>query len=388
MDKIVLHSDLNNFYASVECVKNPGLRDKCVAVCGSSALRHGIVLAKNQNAKKFGVKTGEVIWQAQRKCPELVIVQPDFESYRKYSEIVRKIYYSYTDIIEPFGIDECWLDVTGSTALFGSGREIAEKIRNQVKRETGLTVSVGVSFNKIFAKLASDMKKPDAVTVIPKEDFKKIWDLPAGDLLGVGRRTGETLRKHNILTIGDIARADITCLQSWLGKAGKMLWTYANGLDTSPVVPNEKQEKVKSVGHGTTTPEDLKNCDEVFKVMSYLTEEISCKLKHENLMASGVSVTVKDCFFNISDFQTILQTPTQSSSIIAKEAYKLFDQKYKWENDIRSITVTAINLIHTDSCMQLSLFENTEETEKLLKLENCIDEIRSKYGDKIIGKMH
>ena len=385
MDRIILHSDLNNFFASVECAKKPELSDKCVAVCGSSAERHGIVLAKNQNAKKFGIKTGEVIWKAKQKCPDLIIVEPDFTSYHKYSKLVQSIYYSYTDLIEPFGIDECWLDVTGSTSLFGSGEEIADKIRKHVKAETNLTVSVGVSFNKIFAKLASDMKKPDAVTSIPRENFKNIiWPLPACDLLGVGRKTAATLTKHNVLTIGDIAATDPECLESWLGKSGIMLWQYANGLEASPVVSCKEQPGVKSIGHGSTTPNDLTSNEEVFKLISFLTNEISDKLKCEKKLAGGVSVTVKNCFFKTSEFQTTLPTPTQSGTVISKAAGELFASKYKWENDIRTVTVTAINLSSKSDCHQTSLFENTKENEKLLKLENCIDEIRSRFGDDII----
>lgn len=386
MDRIILHSDLNNFYASVECVKNPELKNSCLAVCGSGANRHGIVLAKNQNAKKYGVKTGDVIWQAKAKCPDLIIVEPDFPSYYRYSEIVRKIYYSFTDMIEPFGIDECWLDVTGSTSLFGSGEEIANKIREKVKNETGLTVSVGVSFNKIFAKLASDMKKPDAVTVISKDDFKKIWSLPASDLLGVGKSTNNILKKHNINTIGDIARSDITCLRSWLGKNGEVLWQYANGLDLSPVVSVENQEEVKSVGHGATTPHDLKCTEEVTRLINFLTEEISAKLKRRSLLACGVSVTIKDCLFSSREFRTTLDSPTQSSTLLARAAAHLFEARYKWENDIRAVTVTAVNLIHSDTHIQTSLFQSTEETEKLLKLENCIDDIKARYGNSIISK--
>jgi len=385
MDKIILHSDLNNFYASVECVKNPELATKCVAVCGSAADRRGIVLAKNQNAKKFGVKTGEVIWQAKRKCPDLVTVSPDFQSYYKYSQLVRSIYYSFTDLIEPFGIDECWLDVTGSTALFGSGEEIADKIRRTVKKETNLTVSVGVSFNKIFAKLASDMKKPDAVTSIPRSDFKNIiWSLPAGDLLGVGRRTNATLQKHNIITIGDLAATDPKCLEIWLGKSGNMLWQYANGLDVSPVISTQEQSSAKSVGHGTTCPKDLTVDEEVFSLISFLTHEISYKLKRDKMVAGGVSVSVKDCFFKTTEFQTTLSTPTQSSTIIARAASELFSNRYNWENDIRAVTVTAINLSSKNQCQQTSLFSDTKENEKALKLERCIDEIRSRFGDNII----
>ncbi|EKC56817.1 Nucleotidyltransferase/DNA polymerase involved in DNA repair, partial [human gut metagenome] len=228
--------DMNNFYASVECMLNPALKEYPVAVCGSVEERHGIVLAKNYKAKAFDVKTGDTVWQAQQKCRDLVIVPPHYEEYIKYSKLARSVYERYTDQVEPYGMDECWLDITGTGSLFGSPVEVANKIRETIKFELGLTISVGVSFNKIFAKLGSDMKKPDAVTVIPKDTFReKIWKLPSADLLGVGRATQRTLDSYGIRTIGALAQTDPEFLRSVLEKNGVALWNYANGNDLSLV---------------------------------------------------------------------------------------------------------------------------------------------------------
>ena len=268
MERVILHSDLNACYASIECMLNPALRGKPVAVGGSAEARHGIILAKSQEAKVCGVKTGEALWQAKLKCPNLIIVEPHFEQYRRFSGYAHEIYLRYTDLVEPFGLDECWLDVTGSTHIFGSGEKIANEIRETIKAELGLTVSVGVSFNKIFAKLGSDMKKPDAVTCIGKDNFKeKIWHLPAADILGVGRSTEKKLESYGIVTIGDIAKSDAAFLRRILGKCGGELWSYANGLDSSRVKSYDLAIPAKSIGHGVTCRADLVNADEVWKVM-------------------------------------------------------------------------------------------------------------------------
>lgn len=223
-ERVILHCDLNNFFASVTLLSNATLYNMPVAVCGNEKERHGIVLAKNEIAKSYGVKTAETIRDAKRKCPELVCLPPDYKQYKKYSVAARKIYERYTDMIEPFGIDECWLDVTGSIRIFGSGEEIAEKIRSSIKNELKITVSIGVSFNKVFAKLGSDMKKPDGITVISKENFKsKVWPLPAKDLLYVGKSTEERLKSSGIFTIGDVANCETALLSHLLGKNGEQL---------------------------------------------------------------------------------------------------------------------------------------------------------------------
>ena len=292
MARNILHCDMNNFYASVECMLNPALKEYPVAVCGSVEERHGIVLAKNYKAKAFDVKTGDTVWQAQQKCRDLVIVPPHYEEYIKYSKLARSVYERYTDQVEPYGMDECWLDITGTGSLFGSPVEVANKIRETIKFELGLTISVGVSFNKIFAKLGSDMKKPDAVTVIPKDTFReKIWKLPSADLLGVGRATQRTLDSYGIRTIGALAQTDPEFLRSVLGKNGVALWNYANGNDLSLVAKKDFVSPIKSVGHGITTVADLEKPEQVWPVFLELTQDIGHKLRVHGLSAEGVKKT-------------------------------------------------------------------------------------------------
>ena len=278
-DRAILHSDLNCFYASVEMMLDPRLRGKAVAVCGSTEDRHGIVLAKSELAKKAGIKTGMVNWEAQRLCKDLIVVPPQYDQYVKYSKLTQAIYARYTDLVEPFGMDECWLDVTGSRVM-GNPMQIAEEIRNAVREELGLTVSIGVSFNKIFAKLGSDMKKPDAVTEVSVDTFKdKVWGLPASDLIYCGRATEKKLGSYGIRTIGDLAHADPSFLKRLLGVNGIALWRYANGEDTSNVMHKEFVSPIKSVGHGITCVVDLINEEEVWRVMLELCQDIGHRLR-------------------------------------------------------------------------------------------------------------
>lgn len=376
-----MHSDLNNFYASVECLNNPKLRNKFVAVCGSQEERHGIVLAKNQRAKMMGVQTGEAIWQAKQKCPDLVIVPPNFDEYLKYSRLVREVYYQYTDLIEPFGMDECWLDVTGSTGLFGDGSQIAHKIRECVKKEIGLTVSVGVSFNKIFAKLGSDIKKPDAVTCIEKDSFKeRVWNLPASNLLGVGRATAARLGKYNIKTIGELANTNPKYLKNWFGVNGVKLWRYANGFDDSRVAPFDYKSPIKSIGHGITCVADLVNDYEVWRVMLELTQDISRKLRANELLAGGVSIAVKDNTLFYKEYQCKMNIPTHSTMEIAKEAFNLFQKNYNWQNNIRAVTVRVINLVSEHMPRQISLLSDETKRDKTEKIESAMEKIRERFG--------
>lgn len=380
-----MHCDLNNFYASVECVTDPTLKDKYVAVCGRQEDRHGIVLAKNQKAKEMGVTTGEVIWQAKKKCPQLIIVRPDFDKYAMYSQKVRKIYERYTDQVEPFGMDECWLDVTGSTKLFGSGYEIADEIRRTVKKETGLTISVGVSFNKIFAKLGSDMKKPDAVTEITPENFRqKIGDLNANEMLGVGRATKAKLNKHCIHTIGQLADTDVKLLQKLLGKCGTQLWIYANGLDCSRVMPCEYVREAKSIGHGITATSDLVSNDEVWRVMLALTQDIAYKLRKSKMRAIGVQISIRDNTLFIKEYQGKLQYSSQNAYEISKKAFELFRANYKWTHDIRSVTVRAIDLVPQDVSEQYCLGYDFKHQERISRIDKAIDAIRERYGNNSI----
>ncbi len=295
MQRAILHSDLNSFYASVEMMLNPNLRGKAVAVCGSTEDRHGIVLAKSELAKKAGIKTGMVNWEARQRCPGLIVVPPHYEQYLKYSKLTREIYLRYTDQVEPYGMDECWLDVSGSLDLYGTGMDIAQAIRNTVKEELGMTVSIGVSYNKVFAKLGSDMKKPDAVTQISETDMELlVWPLPASDLFYCGRASAKKLAAYGIHTIGDIAKTPPDFLKRRLGVNGIMLWQFANGLDSSPVAGQDFISPIKSIGHGITCTCDLVNEDEVWRVMLELAQDVGHKLRIHGLEASGVQITVKD----------------------------------------------------------------------------------------------
>lgn len=381
MARNILHCDMNNFYASVECMLDPSLKKYPVAVCGSVEERHGIVLAKNYKAKAFNVQTGDAVWQAKEKCKDLVIVPPHYEEYIKYSKLARNVYERYTDQVEPYGMDECWLDITGTEMLFGSPERVANEIRETMKFELGLTISVGVSFNKIFAKLGSDMKKPDAVTVIAKETFReKIWGLPAADLLGVGRATQRVLNNYGIRTIGELASTNPDFLRSQLGKNGVALWNYANGNDLSLVAKKDFVSPVKSVGHGITTVKDLETSEQVWLVFLELTQDIGHKLRVHGLSAEGVAIHIRDNTLYTKQWQTKIELPTQSPMIVAKRAFQLFEERYIWRNPIRSITIQAINLVPQDTPRQIGLFMDMEKIEKLEKLEKCIETIRERFG--------
>lgn len=381
MARNILHCDMNNFYASVECMLDPSLKKYPVAVCGSVEERHGIVLAKNYKAKAFNVQTGDAVWQAKEKCKDLVIVPPHYEEYIKYSKLARNVYERYTDQVEPYGMDECWLDITGTEMLFGSPERVANEIRETMKFELGLTISVGVSFNKIFAKLGSDMKKPDAVTVIAKETFReKIWGLPAADLLGVGRATQRVLNNYGIRTIGELANTNPDFLRSQLGKNGVALWNYANGNDLSLVAKKDFVSPVKSVGHGITTVKDLETSEQVWLVFLELTQDIGHRLRVHGLSAEGVAIHIRDNTLYTKQWQTKIELPTQSPMIIAKRAFQLFEERYIWRNPIRSITIQAINLVPQDTPRQIGLFMDMEKIEKLEKLEKCIETIRERFG--------
>lgn len=384
MERTILHCDMNNFYASVECMLNPSLRGHPVAVGGDVENRHGIILAKNYEAKKFGIQTGEALWQAKQKCPKLIIVPPHYEEYLKYSRLAHSIYADYTDLIEPYGMDEVWMDVTGSTKAFGSGEEIANTLRERIKYELGLTISVGVSFCKVFAKLGSDMKKPDAVTVIPKDSFRDIiWDLPASDMLGVGRSTEKFLSSYGIHTIGQLANAYPDLMQRKLGKNGMVLLAFANGEDRSKVAPQDYEPPMKSIGHGITTMQDLENNAEVWNIMLALTQDIGHKLRVYNKNAAGVAIYIRyivDKQIAGKQWQCQLPVRTHSAAIIAKEAYRLFERSYGWEYPIRSVTVRAINLCSQDLPEQLQFFSDAATVERKEKLETAIEDIRRRFG--------
>ena len=384
-ERIILHCDLNNFFASVETYLDPKLATVPIAVCGSVEERHGIVLAKNEKAKKFGVKTAEAIWQAQLKCPNLVIVSPHYDKYIEFSSKVRAIYEEYTDLVEPFGIDECWLDVTGSVLLYGDGRNIAEEIRQRIKNEVGLTISVGVSFNKIFAKLGSDLKKPDAVTVISKDEFKSIvWKLRAEEMIGIGKSTKAKLNSIGIFTLGELAACDVSALELNFGKMGSVLWKNANGFDNSPVLSKAQMPPAKSFGRSMTSRYDLTDVRQVGNVMLYITDKVAKSLRENEVFATLVQISVRDERLVTREHQMQLEQPTRLVDVLFDAAMKLFSECWEWENNVRSVGVRACGLVGEGSHFQLSLFCNAAETERKEKLESQIYKIRKKYGNNAV----
>lgn len=382
MLRTILHADMNNFYASVECVFHPEIRERPVVVGGDPEARHGIVLAKNYIAKKYGITTGEVLWQAKKKCPGLVIMPPDFEKYLHFSRRVREIFGDYTDQVEPFGLDEAWLDVTGSLFVRGDGETIANEIRRRVHDELGITASVGVSFNKIFAKLGSDMKKPDATTIITRQNFKeKVWSLPAEDLLYVGHSTKQKLYKINILSIGDIAKCDPNFLRVYLGKWGVVLWDFANGYDQSPVAtPSDESSVIKSIGNSTTTPRDLVCNEDVKMTMCVLAESVASRLRDHGFKCRTVQIYVRDNELNSFERQAKLQHPSQVSNDLLDLAMRLFETSYYWQKPIRSVGVRGADLVSALGNKQLSFLDDDVKEDKAIRLEKTIDDIRRRFG--------
>ena len=384
-ERVILHCDLNCFFASVELLRYPALRDVPVAVCGDPESRHGIVLAKNEAAKQLGVKTAETIWQARQKAPHLITLPPHHGLYREYSRKVNAIYGQYTDLVEPFGIDESWLDITGSMHLFGGdGKAIADQLRERLREELGLTISVGVSFNKIFAKLGSDYKKPDATTVIDRGNWQAIvWPLPVGDLLGVGRSTQKLLRQYGVETIGQLAAFPRQTLETLLGKHGTQLHDYANGLENSPVRPQHEAEPVKSVGNGTTFPRNLTRWEEVRSGLAVLSDSVAGRLRRQGLYCGGVALTIRNAQFRQFSRQMRLDTPTHLQKDIYQTALALARQSWHAPDPIRALTVTALYLTDSaDSFQQLDLLDGAaaQREEKQERLEQAMDAIRGKYG--------
>ena len=385
-DRVILHCDMNGFYASVELLDRPDLDGKPVAVCGDPESRHGIILAKNELAKAAGVITAETIWQAKKKCPDLQLVRPHRHKYTHYSRLINQIYLRYTDMVEPFSIDESWLDVTASQGLFGTGKEIADDIRRTVREETGLTLSAGVSFNKIFAKLGSDYKKPDATTEITRENFRDIlWPLPARDMIFVGKSTSDRLLKSGIKTIGDIAISDPKMLTALLGKQGQMLWNYANGYDSAPVACYGEAEPVKSIGNGITFRRNLMNEDDIITALTGLSDTVASRLRHHKMKAFGVKVDIKDPTFTTISRQKQLLIPTNLASELTRSAMELIHESWRPGAPIRMLTVTAINLCDEMVEEQISLFSaDNQNHQQGEKIERTMDNIRSRFGSAAI----
>lgn len=386
MDKVILHCDVNSFYASVELLDYPELKDKPVAVSGSSDNRHGIILAKNEAAKRFGIVTAETTWQAMKKCPDLVLLPPNHKKYREFSIKLNKIYNMYTNLIEPFSVDESWLDVTASQKLFGNGEEIANSIRKRVKTELGLSLSIGVSFNKIFAKMGSEYKKPDATTLITRENYKSIlWPLPVNQLFFVGYATSEKLKANGVLTIGDLANSRESKIKNLLGSQGLVLRSYARGEDNSSVKDFNQRDKIKSVGNGMTFRRNISGQQDISLGLSHLSNTVAVRLRKYGLKAYGVKVDIKDPKFKVISRQTQLDNATNLAEEIRNTAMQIIQKYWDTEAEIRLLTVTAINLVDEKERRQLSIFDNIEKSiEKSESLERTMDAIRNKFGDESI----
>ncbi len=385
MENTILHVDMNNFYASVEILYAPEYQNVPMAVAGDKESRHGIILAKNMLAKAKGVKTAEPIWQAMQKCPGLRLLPPHHERYEKFSRLANRLYCEYTDLVEAFSLDECWLDVSGSCQLFGTGKEIAEDIRKRVKQELGLTVSIGVSFNKVFAKLGSDYKKPDAVTEFGRREMETIiWKMPCSNLLFVGPRTELTLKKYGIHTIGDIAAMDLVAMRNILGRTGETLWVYANGLDDTPVRVAGDTEAPKSVGASTTLPRDISTDSRVRETLFRLSETVAHRLRGCGMKAQEVQITVRAGDFQEFQRQKRLAAPVCDSQSIYKEAVELYRQSdRKWA--VRLLGVRAGRLMPAAET-QTSFFEAADGLDRLEKLELAVDMIRERFGTESLSR--
>ena len=391
MGAVILHVDMNNFFASVSCRSHPELHGKPVAICGDIEKRHGIVLAKNNIAKARGVRTGSTIGEASFLCPDLCILPPDNDAYLEVSNEARRIYYDYTSRVEAFGIDECWLDVTASLRLFGDGVAIADEIRRRVRDELGVTASVGVSYNKVFAKMGSDYRKPDATTLITEENFRELlWPLPISELMFAGRAAQKKLHLYGINTIGDLARAELGQIVSLLGKSGAGLWQFANGLDRTPVCESESTPPIKSIGNGTTAPRDLLCPEDVYITMRVLAESVAARLRREQLCCKTVQIELRDTHLRVIGRQAPVDFPTNLAAEILDTAFSLYlrtaDELHG--TPLRSVTVRAANLSSECESAQLSLGFDIARHTRLESLEHTIDRLRGRYGENAVRRAH
>lgn len=387
MERTILHCDINNCYASIECMLNPKLKGKPIAVGGAQEERKGIILAKSEEAKSFGIKTGESIFSARKKCKELIIIPPNYEAYVEYSGICKDIYYEYTNNVESFGLDEAWLDCSESLNLFGNGIHIAETIRNRIKNEVGITVSIGVSFNKVFAKLGSDLKKPDAITIIRNNEYKdKIWHLDVSELLGVGKATAKKLYNYGIYTIGELAKSDIKFIKNLLGKNGEKIHQYANGKDFSPVYDRLYNEPVQSVGRGSTFRKDISDIKIIECAIYELAERVSRSLRLKKLKAKGIQVGVRDENLKWISFNKIFNLPFDTTSTICREAVNIIKDRYSFKNKIRAICIRTNHLIDTSKYSQSNIFDYIDTEFNMKRADEMMNKINKKLGKDSIFK--
>ena len=380
-ERTILHSDINCCYAAIEHLHHPELEGKPLAVGGDPESRHGIVLTADYIAKQYGVKTGMALWQAKQVCPNITFISPRMDLYLRFSRMAHEIYADYTDKQEAYGIDESWLDVTESVNIKGDGYKIANEISRRMKSELGITVSIGVSFNKIFAKLGSDYKKPDAITTMYKDEFKtKAWALPVSDLLYVGRSTSAKLSRFGIKTIGDLARTEERFLISQLGKMGSVLWGFANGYDDSPVKKENTSAPIKSIGNSTTTHRDLVNDEDVKIVIYMLAESVAHRLRKNGFKCRVVEISVRDNDLMSFTRQHKINNATNITEEIAKEGYRIFKENYKWNKPIRSLGIRGSDLVNENYCEQLDFFTDVDFGERLQMVDNAVDDIRRRFG--------
>ena len=381
MDRIILHSDCNSFYASVECLHHPEIREKPVAVGGDIEQRHGIILAKNQLAKQFHVSTGEAIWQAKQKCPELIVLPPDFPLYLRFSRLARDIYLDYSSRVEPFGLDEAWLDITSRENQKDKGEKTAQEIRKRIREELGITVSIGVSYNKIFAKLGSDYLKPDAVTLITKENYRRIaWPLPVSDLLYVGSATRRKLNSFGVHTIGELAQTPVKILRSKFGKIGDILWCFANGMDSSPVADFQNQPTIKSIGNSTTAPRDLESDEDIKIILCVLADSVARRLREQGFKGRTIHISVRDNSLASFTRQKALGAYTNITREIIDGAMSLFRERYQWEHPVRGIGISISDLAADTICGQTDLFCDETQREKLEQLDCTVDHLKNRFG--------
>ena len=392
-ERLIFHCDCNNFFASCECLERPELKEVPMAVAGDPENRTGIVVAKNELAKKAGVKTTDTVWQARRKCPGIVFVPPRHRYYSEVSGRVNAIYRSYTDYVEPASIDESYLDLSGTLEYYHmSAGELADSIRARVKKEIGITISVGVANNKIFAKMGSDYKKPDATTVILGEDYKTIlWPLPVSDLMFAGKASVNLLNQKGIFTVGDLALQPKEHIVSLLGKGGENLWMYANGLDTDPGRPWGYVSEVKSVSHGMTFRRDLVTREEIETGVAVQADRIAMSLRRQKLKGSVISVQIKSPQLTVISRQTSLNHYTWLQHEIRDVAVKLIEDNWRIGSPIRAITVGVSKLLPAgEAAEQLDLFDlmadpgqavsGSRDRERQDKMEAAVDTLRQKMG--------
>lgn len=381
MRRVILHVDANCFYASCEMRERPELRGVPMVVGGDEAMRHGIVLAKNELARKAGIVTAEVLWKARQKCPGLVCVPPRMEIYEQMSMRLRKLFYEYTDCVEPFGLDEAWLDITHSPR--NDGFAMAEEIRRRVREEMDITVSVGVAFSKVFAKLGSDIKKPDATTVITPENVRElVWPLKARELLYVGPATEQRLLNIGVRTIGQLAQLPRDTLRHLLGKHGEMLHDFANGNDSGLVLAFGHSAEARSVGNSTTTPRDLVCDADARLILHTLAESVGARLREQGLQGRTVQIWMRDNALVSFERQMKLPRSTQLAGEISEAAFALFRKHYHWaaQKPIRSLGVTVSDISPAGGPQQLSMLEEDQKHDRLAAVEQTLDRIRQRYG--------